>query len=35
MEFDSIGQFEKVIEEIRAITEELKIYGVYQRGRSV
>ncbi len=32
MEFDTIGQFDKVIEEIRPITEEVKIYGVYKRG---
>ena len=35
MEFDSIGQFEKIIEEVKGITEELKIYGVYQRGKAV
>src|SRR5262245_36553937 len=35
MEFDSIGQFEKVIREVKGITEELKIYGVYQRGRTL
>ena len=35
MEFDSIGQFEKVIEEVKGITEQLKIYGVYQRGKTV
>jgi prephenate dehydratase len=32
MEFDSIGQFEKVMEVIRPLTEEIKIYGVYKRG---
>jgi len=32
MEFHSIYQFEKVIEDIRPITEQLKIYGVYKRG---
>src|SRR5436190_4957045 len=32
MEFDSIGQFEKVMEEMRPLTEEIKIYGVYKRG---
>ena len=32
MEFDTIGQFENVIEEIKPITEEVKIYGVYKRG---
>ncbi len=32
MEFDSIDQFQTVIEQIRPLTEELKIYGVYKRG---
>jgi prephenate dehydratase len=32
MEFHSIDQFEKVIEDIKPITEHLKIYGVYKRG---
>ena len=32
MEFDSIDQFETVIEEIKPLTEEVKIYGVYKRG---
>lgn len=32
MEFDTIGQFDDVIEQIRPITEEVKIYGVYRRG---
>jgi prephenate dehydratase len=32
MEFDTIGQFENVVEQIRPLTEELKIYGVYKRG---
>jgi prephenate dehydratase len=32
MEFHSIRQFEKVIEEIKPSTENLKIYGVYKRG---
>jgi prephenate dehydratase len=31
MEFDSIDQFEYVIEQIRPLTEEVKIYGVYKR----
>ncbi len=33
MEFDSLKQFEKVIEDVKRITEELRIYGIYQRGR--
>ncbi len=32
MEFHSISQFEQVLEEIKPITEHLKIYGVYKRG---
>lgn len=32
MEFQSIDQFKKVIEDIKPITEHLKIYGVYKRG---
>ncbi len=32
MEFDSIEQFEKVIYNIRPLTEELKVYGVYKNG---
>jgi len=32
MEFDTITQFETVIDQIKPITEEIKIYGVYKRG---
>jgi prephenate dehydratase len=32
MEFDSVGQFNTVIESIKPLTEEIKIYGVYKRG---
>lgn len=32
MEFDSINQFEAVIDKIKPLTEEVKIYGVYKRG---
>ena len=32
MEFDSINQFEIVIDQIKPLTEEVKIYGVYKRG---
>lgn len=32
MEFDSAAQFNKVIEVIRPMTAEIKIYGVYKRG---
>lgn len=34
MEFDSLDQFEEVIEIIRPETSELKIYGVYRKGES-
>jgi len=32
MEFDSSEQFNKVIEEIKPLTAEIKIYGIYKRG---
>lgn len=32
MEFDAINQFETVIDQIKPLTEEVKIYGVYKRG---
>ena len=32
MEFDTINQFETVIDQIKPLTEEVKIYGVYRRG---
>jgi len=32
MEFDSAEQFNKVIESIKPLTAEIKIYGVYKRG---
>ena len=32
MEFDTVNQFEKVIDQIKPLTEEVKIYGVYRRG---
>lgn len=35
MEFDTIGQFNEVIEKIRPITAELKVYGVYKKGKTV
>ena len=35
MEFDSVGQFEKVIETIRPLTAELKVYGIYKNGKHV
>ena len=35
MEFDSTDQFNKVIETIKPLTEELKIYGIYKKGETV
>jgi prephenate dehydratase len=35
MEFDSVTQFEHIIEVIRPLTESLKIYGVYKRGKTI
>jgi prephenate dehydratase len=35
MEFDTIDQFNKVIDEIKPITEEVKVYGVYRKGKTV
>ena len=35
MEFEGIGQFDAVIEAIKPITAELKIYGTYKKGRTV
>src|SRR5258707_7713134 len=35
MEFDTLGQFHRVIEAIHPITAELKVYGVYRKGRTV
>jgi prephenate dehydratase len=35
MEFDSLEQFNGVIEGIKPMTEEVKVYGVYKRGRTV
>ncbi|HTR28933.1 MAG TPA: prephenate dehydratase [Puia sp.] len=35
MEFDDLGQFERVIDAMRPVTAELKIYGIYKKGRTV
>jgi len=35
MEFDSIDQFNAVIESIKSVTAELKIYGVYKKGKTI
>jgi prephenate dehydratase len=34
MEFDSVDQFEKVVEQIKGVTEEFKVYGVYKKGET-
>jgi len=35
MEFDTIDQFNEVIEKMKPITAELKIYGVYKNGKTI
>ena len=35
MEFEDLGQFERVIEAMRPVTAALKIYGIYKKGRTV
>lgn len=35
MEFDSVDQFEKIIEGIRPLTEGLRIYGIYKNGKTI
>jgi prephenate dehydratase len=35
MEFDSVDQFNKVIEKLRPVTEELKVYGIYKKGETI
>jgi prephenate dehydratase len=35
MEFESIEQFNHVMENIKPITAELKIYGVYKNGKTI
>jgi prephenate dehydratase len=35
MEFEDLGQFNRVIEALRPVTAELKIYGIYKKGRTV
>ena len=34
MEFENVDQFDRVIEEIKPVTEELKVYGVYRKGET-
>lgn len=35
MEFESLSQFEQVLDEIKPLTEEVKVYGVYKKGKTV
>ncbi len=35
MEFETLQQFNSVMDAIRPLTEEIKIYGVYRKGRTV
>ena len=35
MEFDTMDQFETVISQIKPITTELKVYGVYKKGKAI
>ncbi|MEO5591805.1 MAG: prephenate dehydratase [Chitinophagaceae bacterium] len=35
MEFDSIEQFNTVMDAIKPLTEEVKVYGVYRKGKTV
>ncbi len=35
MEFDSISQYQKVMEKIKPITESLTVLGVYQKGKTI
>ena len=32
MEFDSLGQFNEVIEQAKGLTEDLKVFGIYKKG---
>lgn len=34
MEFDTLEQFEKVIEKMKPVTEEVKVYGIYKNGKT-
>jgi len=35
MEFDTLDQFNQVIKDITPLTEEVKVYGVYKKGKTV
>jgi prephenate dehydratase len=35
MEFDSVGQFNKVMEQVGRVTESLNVLGVYKKGKTI
>ncbi len=35
MEFDTLDQFNEVIEKMKSVTADLKVYGVYKKGKTV
>ena len=35
MEFDSVEQFQKAIKKIEPLTEQIRVYGVYKKGKTV
>jgi prephenate dehydratase len=35
MEFDSVAQFEEVIDAIKPVTEYVKVYGIYKKGKTI
>ncbi len=35
MEFEDLQQFENAIEQIKPVTEEVKVYGVYKKGKTI
>ncbi len=35
MEFDELKQFYKVIEKIKPITQQVKVYGIYKKGKTI
>jgi prephenate dehydratase len=35
MEFDTLDQFEKAINKVRPLTEDLRVYGIYKKGKTI
>jgi prephenate dehydratase len=35
MEFDDVKQFEQAIEKIQPLTTEIKVYGIYKKGKTI